>query len=150
MAHTFTDLLYHIVFSTKNRASLIDDELRPELWKYLGGIVKGFKGEPIIIGGVADHSHLLIALPPTICVSDALRLIKTNSSGWVHESFPTRHRFAWQAGYAAFTLSESRRDTVIRYIRNQEQHHRKVSFQDEFMRLLKKHRIDYDPATLWE
>ena len=145
MAHTFTNLLYHIVFSTKNRQLLIDDDIKEDLFAYLGGTVRGINGDALIVNGTADHVHLLVVLPQTIAVADALRDIKANSSRWVHEKWANRESFGWQTGYGAFTVSESRREAVKRYIANQEEHHRTISFQEEFIGLLKKHRIPYDP-----
>jgi len=145
MAHTFTNLLYHIVFSTKHRRPDIDDELKADLFAYLGGIVRGIKGEPLIVNGIADHVHLLVVLPQTISVADALRTIKANSSAWVHERGPKHRQFAWQEGYGAFSVSESRKESVKRYIERQEEHHRKVPFDEEFLKLLAKHGIAYDP-----
>lgn len=145
MAHTFTNLLYHVVFSTKNRRPDIDDELKPELFAYLGGIVRGIDGKPILINGTADHVHLLMVLPQTISLADAVRTIKANSSGWVHGNWGDRKSFGWQTGYSAFTVSESRRESVRRYTAGQEAHHRKITFEDELIRLLKKHHAPYDP-----
>lgn len=145
MAHTFTNLLYHFVFSTKNRRPQIAEDLKEDLFAYLGGIVKGMDGDPLIINGTADHVHMLVVLPQTISVADALRTIKANSSGWVHEKCPEHVGFGWQTGYGAFTVSQSRRPAVERYIANQQEHHRKVTFEDEFLKLLKRHRIQYDP-----
>jgi REP element-mobilizing transposase RayT len=131
MAHTFTNLLYHLVFSTKGRRPQIDHELKEDLFAYLGGTVRGIGGVPLIVNGVADHVHMLVVLPQTTSVADALRTVKANSSGWVHERWPERRDFAWQTGYGAFTVSESRRDTVRRYIADQEAHHRKATFEEE-------------------
>ncbi len=150
MAHTYCDLTYHVVFSTKHRRPIIDDELQPELWKYLGGIIKGLEGRPLMIGGISDHVHLLITLPPTACVSDALRVLKANSSGWVHRQGPTRSAFAWQSGYAAFTVSQSQRETVTRYIANQAKHHQQTTFQEELLALLQRHGVDFDPRHVWD
>lgn len=116
MAHTWTDLLYHIVFSTKERQPFIDDQLKPSLFAYLGGIVRGIGGTALIVNGTADHVHMLMVMPPTVAISDALRTIKTNSSGWIHKKWPDRRRFAWQTGYAAFTVSASNRKLVYDYI----------------------------------
>jgi putative transposase len=115
----------------------------------MGGIVKERKGVPLIINGPADHIHLLLSVPATESIADLLRVVKTNSSRWVHEQFPDRRRFAWQAGYAAFTVSNSRLDEVRSYIAAQQEHHRRVSFQDEYLTLLKKHGLAYDLRDLW-
>lgn len=107
-------------------------------------------GKALIVNGTADHVHLLIWLPPRLPVSDALRVLKTNSSRWAHENGITRRAFAWQAGYGAFSVSQSNAPQVIKYIANQEEHHRKASFQEEFLAFLKKHGIEYDKRYLWD
>ena len=149
MAHTFTNLLTHIVFSTKGRAPYLEEEVQPRLFAYLGGIVQQLKGQPIQINGTADHVHLLVALPPALSVSELLRVVKANSSRWVHEQWPSRRSFAWQEGYGAFSVSPSNAGRVLDYIRNQQAHHRKVTFQEEFLTFLKKHDIAYDERYLW-
>jgi REP element-mobilizing transposase RayT len=102
------------------------------------------------IGGVEDHAHVLLSLPSTIPVSKALQLIKGGSSKWVHETFPEHRLFAWQEKYGAFSVSVSQLDGVIQYIKGQEEHHRKMTFQEEFLALLKKHRIEFDERYLWD
>jgi REP element-mobilizing transposase RayT len=149
MSHTYTRLLYHIVFSTKQRQSWIQDELKMDLHSYLGGILRNIEGTAIAVGGVADHVHILASIPAKISLSDALRTIKSNSSKWIHEEWSLKD-FQWQEGYGAFTVSESNRESVIRYIQNQEDHHRRMSFQEEFLALLEKHGVEFDPATIWE
>ncbi len=149
MAHTYTNLLYHVVFSTKDRLPCIDDQLRPRLCAYMGGIVRDISGIALIVNGTADHTHMLLVLPATLAIADAMRLVKTNSSRWVHEEWPQHQTFGWQIGYAAFTVSESNRDSVIRYIADQEEHHRKKTFQEELIALLEKHGIEYDPRYVW-
>jgi REP element-mobilizing transposase RayT len=144
---SYTNLLYHIVYATKGRAPLITSTLKPHLHQYLGGTVRGLGGVPIEINGVEDHVHLLVRLKPVISVSDFLRELKSTSSGWAKRK--TKGRFAWQARYGAFTVSESQVDRVRLYIRNQEEHHRKVSFDDEFKALLLAHQIEFDEDHLW-
>ncbi len=144
---SYTNLLYHIVFGTKGRAPLILPTFRPRLHEYLGGIVKGLNCVPIEINGVADHVHLLVRLQPVISVSDFLAKLKSNSSGWTRRNHS--RQFRWQVRYAAFSVSESQVPTVRRYIRNQEQHHRKMSFEDELKALLRAHRIEFDEKYLW-
>jgi putative transposase len=144
---SYTNLLYHIVYATKERAPLITNALKSRLHEYLGGIVHGLGCTPIEINGVSDHVHLLVKLRPIISVSDFLSKLKSNSSGWAKRQ--TKGRFAWQARYGAFTVSESQVDNVRSYIRNQEKHHQKMSFEEEFRTLLKAHHIDFDEARLW-
>ena len=150
MAHTLSRLLTHVIFSTKDRVPHIDAELKPQLLAYMGGIVNELDGEPLIINGVANHVHLLVRLRPAVALSKLLRVLKTNSSRWVHEAWKSRSTFGWQTGYAAFSVSESNVRRVSRYIAEQEEHHRKVSFQEEFTAFLQKHRIDYDERYIWE
>lgn len=150
MAHTYTRLLTHVIFSTKDRQPSMTDEIRPRLFPYMGGIVRDLHGTPILINGPIDHVHLLLALPPTLALSDLMRVLKTNSSKWTHETFPSASDFGWQSGYAAFSVSESNVAAVERYIANQEQHHKTVSFQEEYLAFLKRHGIAYDPRYGWE
>ncbi len=144
---SYTNLLYHVVYATKDRAPLITSTLKPRLHQYLGGIVNGLGCIPIEINGVSDHVHLLVKLRPTISVSDFLSKLKANSSGWAKRQ--TKGRFGWQVRYGAFTVSESQVEHVRAYIRNQGKHHQKFSFEVEFKALLKSHRIDFDEAHLW-
>ncbi|MCO6044151.1 IS200/IS605 family transposase [Aeoliella sp. ICT_H6.2] len=150
MASTFTCLDYHVVFSTKYRKPSIQEALRQELYQYLGGIVRAEHGCLREIGGMPDHLHLLVGIPPTIAVSDAIRVFKTNSSKWVNERGDQIGKFQWQPGFAAFTVSVSQREVVSQYVRNQQEHHRQRSFQEEFLGLLKRHQIEYDPKYVFE
>jgi putative transposase len=149
MSRTFTNLLTHIIFSTKDRMPVIEQQLRHELYAYLGGLTRELKGRSYGINGTADHVHLLVSLPPTVAISDALRFLKSNSSGWVHDKWPKRRAFAWQLGYGAFSVSKSNAPEVLKYIANQEMHHRKLSFKEELIEFLKKHEIEYDERYLW-
>jgi REP element-mobilizing transposase RayT len=144
---SYTNLLYHIVYATKERAPLITKMLRPRLHEYLGGTVGGLGGVALEINGTADHVHVLVKLRPTISVSDFLSKLKSGSSGFAKRQ--TAGRFAWQARYGAFTVSESQVERARKYIRNQEEHHRKQSFEEEFKALLRAHRIDFDEAHPW-
>ncbi len=148
--HTFSEVLCHVIFSTKGRAALIDDELRPRLHSYVGGIIRELGGTAIAVGGTADHVHVLLRLPPSVSMSDAMRVVKTNSSRWVHETSPNRRSFAWQTGYGAFSVSESNRQTVCDYIGNQEDHHRRTSFQEEYLAFLQRHGVDYDERFVFD
>ena len=124
--------------------------LRERLWPFLGGIARQNKMKAIEIGGVEDHVHILLSLPATMPISKALQLIKGGSSKWVHETFPEHRRFAWQEKYGAFSVSASRVDSIIQYIKGQVEHHRKMTFQEEFLALLKRHRIEFDERYLWD
>jgi len=150
MAHTFTDLLIHALFSTKERRPLLDNELKPPLLAYLGGIVRNLRGEPLLVNGPKDHVHLLLLLPASLSVSDLMEKVKGSSSRWVHERWPTRSSFAWQTGYTAFTVSHSDRERIRKYIADQEEHHRRVTFQEEVLAFLKEHAIAYDPRFVFE
>lgn len=150
MPQSYTCLHYHLVFSTKYREPTITPEIRPRLWEYLGGAVRSEGGIPILVGGTADHVHLLVTLRQTQALPDFLRQIKCNSCGWVHETFPDASGFWWQAGYGAFTVSHSGVGPVRAYIADQEEHHKTRSFQDEFRTLLVKHEIEFDEEYLWD
>ena len=141
---TFTNLLFHIVYSTRYRRPTIEKRWQDELYGYVGGIIREHKGTLLCMGGVQDHVHLLAKLSPTIAISDMLRLIKANSSKMINETLRPRIPFVWQSGYAAFSVSGSQFSTVKQYILNQESHHRRKSFQDEFIQLLERHNISYD------
>ncbi len=149
MSNTHTNLLFHIVYSTKYRRSTIQDE-RERLYEYIGGIIREQKGTLIEIGGMPDHVHILAKLSPTIAVSDALRIVKANSSKWFNETFQPNTPFTWQRGFGAFSVSHSNVQQVTQYIRNQESHHTKLSFQDEFRLLLIRHGIEFDEQYLFE
>ena len=147
MASTFTSLHYHIIFSTKERAPIIDRPWRDRLFEYLGGTVNGLGGFTQGVGGVADHVHLLVGLKATHCLSDFMRELKKASSLWVHEVIGVRG-FAWQEGYGAFTVSATSREKVREYIANQQEHHRTKSFLEELEEFLKRAGVDYDPKWL--
>ena len=147
---SYVSSYHHCVFSTKERRQLITPALAERLWPFMGGIARQHKMKAIEIGGVEDHVHLLLSLPSTLAVAKALQLIKGGSSKWVHEIFPEHRLFGWQEKYGAFSVSVSQLDNIIRYIKGQEEHHRKMTFQEEFVALLKKHRIEYDERYLWE
>ena len=150
MAHTFTNLLTHIVFSTKDRMPILDAELKTRLFPYMGGIFRELDATPLLINGPTDHVHILAVMPAKRAVADVIGTVKSNSSGWVHKTFSARWAFAWQVGYAAFSVSPSKKRTVLDYIGNQEEHHRKISFKEEFIAFLKKHENEYDEKYLWE
>ncbi len=143
MSHTYTNLLTHVIFSTKDREPLITAALHDDLLAYVGGIVREIGGALRAANARPDHVHLLCSLPPVVALSDALRVVKTNSSRWVHRSRHFRS-FDWRTGYGAFSVSQSLAPAVVRYIQEQEKHHRRVTFQEELITFLKKMCIVYD------
>ena len=147
---SYVSSYWHCVFSTKDRRPQITPDLRARLWPFLGGIARQNQMKAIEVGGVPDHIHILLSLPSTVAIAKALQLIKGGSSKWVHDTFPQHRLFRWQVKYAAFGVSVSLLDKTIHYIKNQELHHRKMTFQEEFVILLNKHRIAYDERYLWE
>lgn len=149
MPQTFTQLHYHLVFGTKQRAPTLTTAIRGRVWEYLGGIVRGEDGIPLQIGGTADHVHLLVTLRQQLGLADFMRKLKANSSTWMHQTFPDCGVW-WQTGYAAFSVSHSALGRVSKYITNQEEHHRTRSFQDEFRLMLKRHGLAFDERYLWD
>lgn len=147
---TFTNLLYHIVFSTKHREPLIQPSFQYRTYEYIGGIVREHGDALIQIGGMADHVHLIVKLRPNHDVSEVVRLIKANSSKWLNESADYPGHFAWQTGYAAFSVSQSQLPEVKHYVEHQAEHHRYRSFQEEYVAFLDRHGIEYDAQYLWE
>ena len=145
MSHTH--FLYHIVFGTKDRIASIHPEWEQELYSYLSGIVKNCEGRSLEINGVADHVHLLVRLGPTAAIADFMRELKAGSSRWVRQGLDAK--FSWQRRYGAFSVSESASETVRKYIRNQKEHHRVQTFEDEYKGLLTKHGIEFDDRYLW-
>lgn len=148
MAVTFTQILFHIVFSTKHRRPLIGAQLREELYAFMADTVRRHGGHLAAIGGMPDHVHLLLRLKPYVPVSSMVRFVKANSSRWLKERPDLVPDFAWQTGFAAFSVSESRSMAVRTYIRNQEAHHAQKPFETEVEELLKRHNVDYDPYKL--
>jgi putative transposase len=146
MSHAFSRNHIHVIFSTKDRRKTIPKDLQPRLWAYLAGICKNHEMVALIVGGTQDHVHLLFHLPPKLPLAKAVQLLKSNSSKWISDQI---REFPWQEGYAAFSVSSSNIESVTRYIQNQETHHRKIGFDDEFQAILKKHGIEYDPKYLF-
>ena len=149
MPNTYTNLLFHIVYSTKYRKPLIKPDWQDDLYGYMGGIIRDEKGTLLTAGGMPDHIHLFAKLPPTMAVSDMLRLIKANSSKWAGERDEVRY-FEWQAGYAAFSVSESQAGRVRDYVRSQIAHHRIRTFKEEYVALLRKHKIEFDERYVFD
>jgi REP element-mobilizing transposase RayT len=146
MPHTYSQNYLHVVFSTKERRKLITKEFQPKLWSYMAGIGRNNGFLVLANGGMEDHAHLLIQLPATLALAEAVQLLKGSSSKWVGEH---GREFSWQEGYGAFSVSKSNINTVVKYIANQEIHHRKITFEDEFIALLEKHGIEYDPRYVF-
>ncbi len=149
MAHSYTSSVYHCVFSTKEHAPLITPELQERLWPYMGGIARENGMKALAIGGIEDHVHLLLSLPSTLAIAKAIQLVKGNSSKWMHENFPAPSHFSWQEGYGAFSIGMSQIATTVAYIENQQKHHRRKTFQEEYLSFLKKHDIEYDSHFVW-
>jgi putative transposase len=147
MPSTFVSLNYHIVFSTTDRVPLIANSWESRLHEYLGGTIKGLGGVSLQVGGIEDHVHLLVGLKPTHCLSDILRELKRTSSIWVHTEIGET-RFAWQTGYAAFTVSPSACRNVRGYIKNQREHHRQRGFREELVDMLQRAGIQFEERYL--
>jgi REP element-mobilizing transposase RayT len=148
MSDSYTNLLYHIIFSTKDRSPLITPAYESRLYDYIGGTIRGLGGISLELNGTEDHIHLLAKLRPDRSVSAVLRELKANASGWMHDVFPERRDFSWQRGYGAFTVSHSNVEEVRNYIRRQKERHKRVSFRDEFIQFLKANGIEYDERYL--
>lgn len=144
MSSSYTNLIYHIIFSTKDRRPIITDAYQSRLYDYLSGTIRGLGGLSLALNGMEDHVHLLAKLRPDKSVSDVLRDLKANASGWMHDVFPALEDFSWQRGYGAFTVSQSHVEKVREYIAAQQEHHRKQSFRDEFIRFLRANGVEYD------
>lgn len=144
MSSSYTNLLYHIIFSTKDRQPIILAEHQERLYEYIGGTIRGQGGIALEINGTEDHVHVLAKLRPDKSLSDILRDLKSNATGWMHEVFPALQDFTWQRGYGAFTVSQSNVIKVQDYIARQKEHHRKKSFRDEFIEFLQVNGIEYD------
>jgi REP element-mobilizing transposase RayT len=150
MPHSYVNLIYHIVISTKERRPLINGDYQLRLYEYIGGIIRAQGGIALAINGMADHVHVLTKLRQDKALADIIRDFKANASGWMHEVFPERKDFAWQNGYAAFTVSASQIDVVSKYIANQQTHHQKHSFKQEFIAFLTANAIQFDERYLWK
>ena len=150
MANTYTQIYIHVVFAVEGRQNLIKAEHNDELQKYITGIVSGQKQKLIAINNMPDHVHLLIGLQADLALSDLVRDIKAGSSGFIKRKRWVAGRFSWQEGFGAFSYSRSQLDTVIRYIQNQQKHHAKKSFRDEYVELLEKFGIEYDKRYIFK
>lgn len=149
MANSYHTLLIHTVFSTKNREPWLSPPVRQRLFPYLGGIAKQNGMKALSVGGTSEHVHLLLSLSRELSVADAMQLIKGPSSKWIHQTFPQLVGFAWQEGYGAFSIGILQAAEICRYIEGQEEHHRTMSFQEEYLAFLKKHNVPYDERYVW-
>ncbi len=146
---SYTSLNYHVVFSTKERRAYLENKHIKAVCKYIGGILRNQKGCLLTANGVSDHLHLAISLHPEKSLSETVKTVKANSSRWIHDNYPELSLFSWQEGYSAFSVSYSGLDKVLAYIRGQENHHEKMSFGEELISLLKKHKIDFKPEYVF-
>lgn len=149
MAHSYISNYIHYVFSTKKRHKIITPELQERLWPYIGGIARENKMKALAVGGIEDHAHVFLSLPSTLSISKAVQLVKGGSSKWVSETFSEYKNFKWQEGYGAFSVSRSHIERTIAYIQNQKEHHKKKTFQEEYLTILKRHGIEYDERYVW-
>jgi putative transposase len=146
MSHTYAQNVIHVVFSTKDRRKAIPQPLQPRMWAYIAGTCQKLGILVYAVGGMDDHIHFLIRVPPSLAVAKAILVVKSNSSKWANEE---GCKFAWQQGYGAFSVSSSNVPAVVRYIQNQPAHHKKMSFDVEFLTLLKKHGMEFDPKFVF-
>ncbi|MFW6066590.1 MAG: IS200/IS605 family transposase [Planctomycetota bacterium] len=141
---SYTNLTYHVVFSTKQRRPILTADVSERVFEYLGGIVRKLDAKLLRAGGADDHVHLALSGPATLSVAELVRKIKANTSRWMHQKLPDQRNFAWQDGYAAFSVSASALDRVLDYIASQREHHRRMTFEEELKALLDKRGIEYD------
>lgn len=149
MAHSYSNLLIHLVWSTKGRQPWIVPVLKPHLHAYIGGIFRELQVTPLIVNGVSDHVHALVLMPTSRAPADVMRVVKANSSRWVRGTWDDQPEFAWQTGYGAFSVSQAHRERVWRYIERQEEHHLDVGFQDEYLGMLQAEGLEYDERYPW-
>ena len=150
MAQALAQIIVHIVFSTKNREPTLADNLRDDLHAYIGAIIEKYKGKLLTAGSVPNHIHLLVAHPRTCSTSELVKQIKLGSSFWLKMKSSKYSNFYWQRGYGIFSISPSHRTNLERYITNQAEHHREISFEQEYVRLLDKYEITYDERYIWD
>jgi REP element-mobilizing transposase RayT len=150
MPQSLAKVYVHVIFSTKNRSPVLGDQWRDELFQVLGGTANNLDCQSLIVGGVADHIHMLFQLGRTIALADAVGKIKSTSSTWVNQTRGLPAEFHWQAGYAAFSVSQSNVEAVRDYIRRQPEHHARQSFQDELREWLRRYEIEWDERYVWD
>lgn len=147
---SYTQLYIQVVFSPKGKQNLLKKDFRPELYRFIGGVLSNMKHTPIIINGVEDHIHIFFGLNPNVSISDTIRDIKRASSLLINEKNWLPNKFSWQEGYGAFSYSKSHIENVKIYIANQEEHHKKKSFREEYIEFLEKYEVEYDKRFLFE
>jgi putative transposase len=150
MPGTYTQLLLHVVFSTKHRQAWITPDVAERLYGYIGGIVRAEQGVLLDINGVEDHVHLYLRWRTDESIANLMRVVKARSSKWIHETFPALAEFYWQEGYSVFTVSKSQEPAVKAYIASQHEHHRKEEFKSELLRLLRAHGVEFDERYVFE
>ncbi len=150
MAGTFSQIYIHYVFAVKGRQNLLQRPWREEVFKYISGIIKGKDQKPIIVNGVSDHVHVFVGLKPSMNISDLIRDIKNNSSNFINNHKFIKGKFSWQNGYGAFSHAHSQIENVYQYILNQEEHHRKKTFREEYIEFLQKFGVDYNEKYLFD
>lgn len=150
MAQSLSKVILHIIFSTKNREPWIDFEVRPRMHAYLATICRDLGADFVRVGGAADHVHILSTLPRTVSQAELIERIKKTSSKWIKALEIRYHGFFWQRGYGAFSVSPSQLDSVLEYVKQQEEHHRKRTFQEEYREFLRKHNVEFDERYVWD
>ena len=150
MADTYTKIYVHVVFTVQGRQNLISKQHKDELYKYITGIIQNKKQKVITINGMPDHIHILIGIKPDIALSDLIRDVKANASSFINEKRWVIGKFSWQEGFGAFSYSHSQLDSVANYIKNQEEHHSRKTFREEYLELLKKFDVEYDPKYIFD
>ena len=150
MANTYTQCYFHLVFAVKNRETLIRKEWKDEMEMYITGIIQNQKHKLLAINAMPDHIHIFIGYNVNQLIPDLVEEIKTSSNAWIKEQKKSKFKFEWQKGYGAFSHSRSQLDTVVQYIRNQQKHHQKKSFREEYLEILKKNEIEYNPSYIFE
>jgi putative transposase len=150
MANTYSNLFYHLVFSTKARLALIHRDIESRLWAYIGGVARSHDITAIQVGGTEDHLHVCVMAKPVHSPSQIAKYIKGDSSKWIHAEFPELRAFAWQDGYGAFTVSKSNVPDVVEYIKNQREHHARHTFEDEYLSMLRLNEVEYDERYVFD
>jgi len=150
MANTYSNLFYHLVFSTKGRVNFIYPDIEKRVWAYIGGIARKHNTTALQVGGIENHIHALVMAHPPVAPSQIAQWLKGESSKWIHEEFPQLQKFGWQDGYGIFSVSKSQAPDVVEYIQNQREHHQKQSFEEEYVSLLKLNGIEYDDRYLFD